>query len=281
MRNLAWVPALALLCPRLCAAQALPSVNEALQRATAAARADTTQVAAAPAPSRPVLEGDFPGGVTPTLESRLAEVWEFVKRMGGAPADLPPPTIYFSQFDPAKQDPKWTLWQRDWSTRHEQIYADWLCSYSGHAKYPQPRDSGLCGDPRKVLSWIAGHPEVLGEFPFPAAFRAFHYDGTDRIQVNPTTTYTGTILQGVPLESIGYGYYVTGHEMLHYVLDRKGIPGETHHCLFVTPQPPHPKSYMERLADFLIDEKSYSNFMVRQIGLGAELSLRPCSKPSP
>ena len=281
MRNLAWVAALAVLCPLLGAAQELPGVDEALRRASEGARADAARVAAAPAPDRPVLTGDFPGGVTPSLESRLSEVWEFVKRLGGAPPGLPAPTVHFSPFDPAKQDAQWTLWQRGWSLSHPQVTSDWLCSYSGHAKYPEPRDSGLCADPKRVLSWMAGHPEVLAEFPFPATFRAFHYDGTDRIQVNPYTTYTGTILQGVPLALVGYGYYVTGHEMLHYVLDRKGIPGETHHCLFVTPQPPDGKSYMGRLADFLIDEKGYSHFMVRELGLGAEISLKPCAKPSP
>lgn len=226
----------------------------------------------------PVLTGDVPN--SPRLEARLSEVWEFVKVLGGAPEDLPPPTVYFMAFDPAKQDPAWTKWQKDWAARDPQILVDWVCSYAGRAKHPEPVDKGLCADPAKVRVWLAAHPEVNDDYPFPPAFRAFHYDGTDRIQVNPATTYTGVIMQAIPLEGLGYGYYVTGHEMLHYVLDRKGVPGATHHCLFVTPRADG-KSYMERLADFLIEEKGYAHFMTRRLGLDAEISLNPCGKTAP
>lgn len=248
-------------------------MRDVLARAGDAARA-----AAAPAPSAPgpVVLGDFPGE-----RRKLDDVWAFDKSMGQAPADLPPPTIYFAPFDPAKQDPEWTRWQSEWTAAHPEIYVDWLCNYAGAAKYPEPTTARLCGNAAKVLAWIDAHPQVKAEFPFPATFRAFHYDGTDRIQVNPATTFTGVILQGVPLRDLGYGYYVAGHEMLHYVLDRRGVPGPTHHCLFVTPAPPDGKSYMERLADFLIDEKGYAHFLVRRIGLGAEQSLNPCGSRAP
>lgn len=236
---------------------------------------------ASAAPARgqgPILTGDVPN--SPQLAARLAETWEFVKVLGGAPADLPPPAIYFMQFDPKKQDPAWTAWQKDWASRDPQILVDWVCSQAGRAKHPEPVAKGLCADPAKVRVWLAAHPEVNDDYPFPPTFRAFHYDGTDRIQVNPYTTYTGVIMQAISLEGLGYGYYVTGHEMLHYVLDRKGVPGATHHCLFVTPQADG-KSYMAKLADFLIEEKGYAHFMARRLGHDAEVSLNPCGKPAP
>src|SRR2546425_659318 len=89
--------------------------------------------------SGPPILGDFPG-----RQSWLADVWEFDKEMGEAPAGLTPPTLYFAPFDPKKQDPEWTRWQSGWVAEHPEIFVDWLCNYAGAAKYPEPTQAGLC-----------------------------------------------------------------------------------------------------------------------------------------
>lgn len=229
-----------------------------------------------PAPGRPVdaleITGAFPDADYPTGRAAIAKVWELVKEIGEAPAGLAPPRLHFAAFDPAKQDPDWTAWQGAWAKAHPSIFLEWVCNYSGRAKYPEAEP--LCGQPESLKAWAARHPELLREYPFPQTFRAFHYDGTDRIQVNPYTTYVGTLLQGIPLKDLRLGYYVTGHELMHYVYESRGIAGPTHHCLFVTGSP----SPMERLADALI-ESGLSHPMIKKFGLDAEKGLAPCAKP--
>ncbi|MBI3552149.1 MAG: hypothetical protein HY077_06495 [Elusimicrobia bacterium] len=222
----------------------------------------------------PRLSGDYAAELWDRDRAVIGEVWEFVKTLGQAPAGLPAPTIYFSQFDLSKQSTDWTRWQKAWSASHPDVFFDWLCNYSGQSKFPEPRQNGLCADPSRFKGWLAAHPEIKDEYPFPKTFRAFHYDGTDRIQINPYTTYEGSILQGIALKGLGLGYYVTGHEMLHYVLDSRGVPGPTHHCLYVTPGPDG-RAPMEKLALFLI-AKGYANPIVERFGFEAEKGLGPC-----
>jgi hypothetical protein len=75
---------------------------------------------------------------------------------------------------------------------------------------------------------------------------------------------------------VGYGYYVTGHEMMHYVLENNGIPIPTHHCLYVTPDAAG-NTLMGSLTDFLI-ERGYASFPVRRYGYDQEVALKPCAR---
>lgn len=196
------------------------------------------------------IAGDFPHYAFPRARAELADIWTFVRALGAAPEGAPPPLLYFSRFDPLAQAADWTAWQRQWTTKHPEIYED-------------ARKAGVTGD-----------------FPFPASFRAYHYDGTERIQLDPKTTFLAFYQNGpdgLPRDFVGLGYYVAGHEMLHYVLELAGVPGKRHHCLFVTPRGQGP-SYMEALADFLI-ARGYSSFAVKRYGLGQELALDPCGDP--
>ena len=237
----------------------------------------------APAPvfvpsPRPAVEGHFPEGAFMDRSERLAGIWEFVKVLGGAPAGLTPPVIHFDAFDPAEQDTAWTEWQLAWDEGKEQIWTDYLCNPAGLKKQPEVKT--LCGDQPKMNAWIASHPEIKKEFPFPKQFRAFHYDGTDRIQIDPGTTFMSFYQngpQGFKVDMVGYGYHVAGHEMLHYVLENAGIPPLTHHCLFVTPQADG-KSYMEKLDDFLIAKGWGGNALSFRYGAPAEASLNPCGR---
>ena len=220
----------------------------------------------------PRLTGQVPPNAS---EKVLGEVWEFLKGLGQASSGLTPPELYFSAFDPAKQDEAFTQWQTAWSQAHPDIYEDWICSYSGGERL-HPDAHALCSDRPRLKEWIAAHPELAREYPFPAVFRAFHYDGTDRIQLSPGATFTGVVLQGIRMEDLGTGYYAAGHEMLHYVLDSRGIPGPEHHCLFVTPRGAAP-SYMSALVDFLV-ERGYAHFLIRKLGPEGEAALNPCGK---
>ena len=223
-----------------------------------------------------VVTGTPPEGY-PNFEKNLADIWVFVRGMAGASPTLPPPRVHFAAFDPAKQDPEWTRWQAEWTARRDDIFAAWLCSVPGRKKYPEA--TPLCAQTEKDrVAFVAAHPAVRAEYPFPPEFRAFHYDGTGVIQVNPETTYlpylqTGP--DGVRKDYVGYGYYVTGHEMLHYALESVGVPGPTHHCLFVTKRPETGTSPMEDLAAFLQD-RTLAGFAVRRYGLQQEEQLRPC-----
>jgi hypothetical protein len=178
--------AAAVLLPSLAAAEGLPQPSDLLRQArleTAAVAVPQT-VPAGPqiAPAGPLLTGHFPEGAFPDRERVIADIWSFVKTLGKARADLPPPTIYFSPFDPAQQDADWTAWQKTWAAANADVYVDWLCSV-GRKKYPEVTDADCARGRDRLKIWLASHPEVKEQFPFPPVFRAFHYDGTDRIQI--------------------------------------------------------------------------------------------------
>jgi hypothetical protein len=217
------------------------------------------------AATRPSIEGDFPHHAFPDAEARLAAIWDFVKTLGGPDQGLPAPRIVFSPFDPLVQRPDWTRWQ-----------SEWLCNAPGQKLHPETKP--LCGDPSAADAWISAHPAVKANFPFPKQFRAFHYDGTDRIQIDPETTFLAHYQNGpsgFKEDLIGYGWHVAGHEMLHYVLENRGVPPTTHHCVFVTPQADG-KSYLERLDEFLVEKGWGSPALLYRFGLAAERSMNPC-----
>ena len=213
----------------------------------------------------------------PRLQPSLDETWVFVRRLAGADDSLPPPRLHFAPFEPAAQDAEWTRWQSAWSAGRDDIFASWLCSSVGRKKFPDARP--LCSQGEAALrAFVAAHPEVRREYPFPPEFRAFHYDGTGVIQINPATTYLPyfqTMPDGTRRDLVGYGPYVAGHEMLHYALVSRGVPGPTHHCLFITKRPDTGTSPMEDLAAFL-QERGYAGFAVRRYGLQQEEMLDPC-----
>lgn len=245
-------------------AQELPSSSAVLAEARAAA-------------SAPVLEGSFPFANFPDREAHIAAIWEFVQTLGGPKQGLEPPVIHFSRFVEAAQDPAWTAWQRQWSRGQEQIWTDYLCG-PGRKKHPEAVREGACDTPDAARAWLRAHPELRDEYPYPAQFRAFHYDGTNRIQIDPYATYLAFYQNGpdgVARDYVGYGYYVTGHELLHYVLENRGIPGPSHHCLFITKQSDG-KSYMEKLADFIVARGVGTDFSMKRYGLMQEESLDPC-----
>lgn len=263
-------PLLLVLCAAVSASE-LPSPSAVLAEARAAA-------------DRPVLEGSFPAGANfPGREEHIAAVWEFVQTLGGPPLRLAPPVIHFSRFDPAAQDPAWTAWQRSWSAGQTQIWTDWLCGAAGRRRLPEAAAGGACGSPAAAAAYVAAHPEVRAEYPFPAQFRAFHYDGTNRIQIDPGTTFLAHYQNGpdgLPRDFTGYGYYVAGHEMLHYALESRGVPGPEHHCLFVT-KGADGTSFMDRLAAFVASRGLGTEFALRRYGVSQEESLSPCGGRAP
>ncbi len=273
MRSLLAVVALL---PLVSHAEPLPDASALLGAAREAAATAPSPVSA---PAGPVLTGHFPEGAFPERERVIADIWGFVKTLGGARADLPPPILYFSPFDPAKQDADWTAWQKTWADANPSVYLDWLCSPAGRAEQRDGTDA-QCGSDRTALkAYLAAHPAVRDKFPFPASFRGFHYDGTARIQIDPIATYMAFWQNGPygpPAQDlVGSGYSVTGHELLHPVLASRGVPGATHHCLFVTPDADG-TSPMEKLTAFLIS-RGYASFAVRRYGYGQEVALDPCA----
>lgn len=185
-------------------------------------------------------QGEIPDHSFKVMEQRLTEIWEYVKVLGHAPKDLPPPHIYLSSFSTEDQPKELTEWQ---------------------------------------ATWLKEHPLV--PHPFPKTFRGFHYDGTNKIQIDPQTTFFhyqfySASPAGVKTDWVGYGYYVAAHEMLHYVLETRGVPALLHHCVFILKFENKP-SFMERISQYLID-KEYSSKLIVKIGVQQELILNPCGR---
>lgn len=229
----------------------------------------------------PAVTGAPPDGYA-NFEDNLAGIWVFVRGLAGASPTLEPPRIHFAAFDPGKQDPEWSRWQADWTSKRDDIFGAWLCSGPGRKKYPEA--TPLCSKGEAALvAFVNAHPQVRSEFPFPPEFRAFHYDGTGVIQVNQESTYLPHLQTGPDgrrRDYVGYGYYVTGHEMMHYALESVGVPGPSHHCLFVTKRPETGTSYMEDLVTYLQDA-GIAGFAVRRYGLQQEEMLDPCGAGKP
>lgn len=248
----------------------------AVAAALAAGAQELAEPRGVPVEPRPTMEGSFPAYAYSDPEAKLAAIWDFVKVLGGPDLGLEPPVLVFSPFDPAVQHPGWTAWQAKWAEGNAQLWRDWLCNPAGRKLYPETKP--LCSDPAAVDAWLAAHPEAKRNFPFPKQFRAFHYDGTNRIQIDPETTFLAFYQNGADgfkRDLIGYGWHVTGHEMLHYALEKRGVPPLTHHCVFVTPQADG-KSYLERLDEFLVEKGWGSPALLHRFGVAAEKSMNPC-----
>lgn len=201
----------------------------------------------------------------PNFREKLADIWYFTSRtMVGLDRHVEAPIIHLEPFDRKSQSAELTEFQNEWIIESADVWLEWT----------------LVADVDRediTREWVREHIESI--YPFPPAFRGFHYDGTNHIQVNPDTTFMPFYQNdhlGEKRDLVGYGYYVSGHEMAHVALSQKGVPEKLHHCVFVTNVNGQP-SLMEQLAQFLID-RSYSLEMVKYYGLRPEIMLDPCSR---
>ena len=211
-----------------------------------------------------VLKGNVPFFEFPHLQQQSDSIWTFIKTTLTLSRITPPPIIYFSAFDKQKQDKELTNWQSQWVEKNPFI---WL-EYTKHNKL----------NPTTIT------PEWIREFtkhslPFPKHFIAFHYDGTNRIQINPKRAFLSYYQNdpyGVKKDMVGLGFYIMGHEMLHYAFQEKNIlPSENHHCLFTLPLLPNKASVLEILSSFLV-ARQFSSSAVKMLGLQREEKLQPC-----
>lgn len=204
----------------------------------------------------------------PQYAERMNQIWRFVAGDLAQIGDwnVPAPEVHVEPFARDQQSPEWTAWQNQWIVEHPDIWLEW---------------TDVKGTPRAEITpaWIRAHLADL--YPFPLSFRGFHYDGSDKIQVNPVTTFLAFYQNdpyGVKKDFVGYGYYVSGHELTHYALAQRGIPDRLHHCLYVLSVDGHP-SLMERLAAGLIS-RGFASGAARRVGLEQEIGLDPCSRLS-
>ena len=217
------------------------------------------------------LLGDVPFDGFPHIEDRSDEIWAFLTQRLELPAQDPAPVIYFYPFDRALQSADWTAWQKAWTRTHSTIWRDWTALR-------------MTGSTEEISQqWIDSNIDEI--FPFPDNFLAFHYDGTNRIQINPDRTFRASIQNdpyGVRRNLDGYGYYSASHEMLHYALELKGVvPTKLHHCLFLhTGEARETRGLMEEVADFLVDEGIVAP-IARHRGLHSESMLAPCDRLTP
>jgi hypothetical protein len=185
------------------------------------------------------LVGTIPSREVPHLQENLNRIWEHESATYSKTATaLPAPEIGFFAFQGAQENPGWQAWQKQ---------------FDGHL------DSIL---------------------PFPSEFLAFHYDHTNRIQISPRITFLRYYLSdayGIMHETVGYGFYVAAHEMLHYVLENNGVPSRLHHCLFVTEKNAH--SLMSDMADYLVAQ-NISAPIIRKLGYDYEKGMGPCTELS-
>lgn len=212
------------------------------------------------------LEGDVPIDDFPNIQRRSDEIWSFLTQHLGLPSQVPAPVIYFDAFDKGAQSPEWTAWQKVWTRTHLVIWRDWtaLRSHKSTTEISQ--------------EWIDSNIDEI--FPFPTNFLAFHYDGTNRIQINPDRTFRASMQMdpyGIRRDLDGYGYYSAAHEMLHYALEIKGIvPTKLHHCLMIyAPEDQYTPGLMEQLTDYLVDTGTIAPIS-RYRGLSTERALAPC-----
>jgi len=212
------------------------------------------------------LGGDVPIDEFPDIQQRSDEIWSFLTRHLDLPSQHPAPIIYFHPFDKEAQSTEWTTWQKAWTLTHPVIWRDWtaLRSHKSTTEISQ--------------QWIESNIDEI--FPFPTNFLAFHYDGTNRIQINPNRTFRASVQldpYGIRRNLDGYGYYSTAHEMLHYALEVKGIvPTKLHHCLTMyAPEDQDTPGLMEQLTDYLVDTGTIAPIS-RYRGLSTERALAPC-----
>ncbi len=218
-----------------------------------------------------LLGGDIPAPDTHPIQSTADAIWSYIATRFGLTPSLAPPQIYFQGFDRAMQSPEWTAWQKQWTRLHPDIWRDWIRLTAGGA------------ETEVTDEWIGAHIDQV--FPFPSTFLAFHYDGTNRIQMNPERTFgPDNYLDpaGIRRNLAAYGYYTMAHEMLHYALEARGIvPTRLHHCLYLRVRPgSNDRPIVEELADHLV-ERGFIPAYVRQMGLRNERYFNPCAALSP
>ncbi len=204
-----------------------------------------------------VIKGHMEGYNYPQLEEKISKTWNYILKKFKINGQVPP-TIYFSPFVFAKEDPEWVKKQKSWITTHPEIWDDW-----------------------NAISH--GKPPVEEGNPFPDWFAAFQYYGTTLIQVNPFASffpYYKYDAYGNLNDVAGLGYYSVGHELHHYALNLVNIPIKLHHCIFVLTPKDATKDYlMNQLADFLVNNQISSSLAYLR-GSQVEEQLNPCEKLS-
>ncbi|MDE0118474.1 MAG: hypothetical protein OXM55_00505 [Bdellovibrionales bacterium] len=199
------------------------------------------------------LRGDVPFFEFPHLQEQSNSIWAFIKRTVNLPPEVPSPVIYFFPFEKQKQDQQLTAWQRQWIENNPLIWTE----YIRHEK----------NSPSTITpEWIAN-------------FLAYHYDNTNYIQINPKRTFLSYYQNdpyGVKRDYVGLGFYIMGHEMLHYAFQEKKIfPAENHHCLFTLPLLPDQQNVLGALSRFLI-ENEISSSSIELLGLKKDQDFQPC-----
>jgi hypothetical protein len=200
-------------------------------------------LAIAPARAAISLHGNLPLEQEPGFEEKINQIWDYEKGhyLDSTP-DAVDPDLYFFPFDRSQESADFVSWQNDWILKNPSVWTDYK------------KATGFDPPATVTLDWMQQNPDIL---PFPKAFVGLHYGGTDRMQIDPQVAFLQYFQpDGMGRESdlIGFGYYVTAHELLHYAFEQRGIPGRIHHCLFVASRPGKP-TIMEELAQFLIDNK--------------------------
>lgn len=203
----------------------------------------------------------------PDYRKIISNIWFYVARdLAKLPLNkVPAPKLQLEPFSRAEQSPEFTLWQNEWIINNISVWMEW---------------TEIVGVPREKITkqWVR---ERINEiYPFPVTFRGMHYDGTGVVQVNPDTTYLSMVTpdqnRTTWRDYVGYGYYVTGHEFMHYALSKKGVPDILHHCIYVISVDGKP-SLMERLNNRLINS-GVAGALLPRYGVNQETQLTPCTQ---
>ena len=206
-----------------------------------------------------ILKGDVPSFEFPHLQQQSDSIWSFIKETINI-SNIAPPIIYFSSFDKKSQDEKLTSWQMQWASKNPFIWIEYI-------RYKKLNSSTITPE------WIEEF--LKNSYPFPKHFIAFHYDNTNYIQINPKRAFLSLYQNdpyGVKKDMAGLGFYIMGHEMLHYAFQEKNIFSQNqkiHHCLFILPLLPNKKSVLEALSDYLI-ARQFSFSAIKMLGLQSE-----------
>jgi hypothetical protein len=231
------------------------------------------------------LRGQVPTEEYPAVQSKSDRIWSYLVERFALSARAPTPTVQFQPFDLARQSPGWSAWQKDWIRTHPAIWRDWS------AVQPARLTTAISPEvpPDVSPEWINSHIDSV--FPFPRNFVAFHYDGTNRIQIDPRRAFIDSMqvfIDGERRGRSGQGFYSLGHEMLHYALELRGVEQKKlHHCLMLYTErkgdttsaltPALMPALMEEVADHLVEEQIIAP-IARLRGLRTEHSLRPCNR---
>jgi hypothetical protein len=212
-----------------------------------------------------VVRGNAPFFEYQGLQEKLERIWHYERqkylRPGAADAD---PEIHFYPFAREKESPEWVAWQNSWIRENPSIWKEWVFIRGDQAPAEITRE------------WVDEH--IASLFPFPKIFLAFHYDGTNKIQMDPERTFLAFYVNGpngMKADHAGMGYYSAAHELLHYTLERRGVlPTRIHHCLFIAERPGK-RTPIQDAVQFLIEQGIASDFAMA-MGANREKDLDPC-----